>query len=490
MHRARAPATRRRAPRAARRPLRRRSGTPGNGDAQDGGAQRGARAVVGVLGRGERAGGRRWCASTSRSISRASRSRATTATRRRSVPAPLLPVRAGDARADAGAAAGNGLGRGDGRARQHRHQPARRVGRDAAQGHVQRRARVHREDDRARTRRPTSRSSGWTSRRRIWWRRGSAIRTSSTWASGCWRWAARWASIRPSRPGIVSGLGKVGRHVQMSGGRVRQLHPDRRQDQPGQLGRAAGQPVGRGGRHQHADQHGPGRRVRVRDPDQPGAAWSPTSLLKEGRVRYAYMGVLVGDIDSAGPESEGAPGPGVEQRRVRQSGDARRPGRQGRAAAGRRDHRAGRAQDRRGGRRHRLRLDAARSARASPSAWCAAGKPQKVAVELGELPSVDGRAGAPAPEAGDRAADADAASWRSRWASSADARGAVVAEVAPGGPAAAAGVREGDVILEVDRQRVTTAEEAAAALAAPRSGGHLVRIRGASGTRFITLGGD
>ena len=45
------------------------------------------------------------------------------------------------------------------------------------------------------------------------------------------------------------------------------------------------------------------------------------------------------------------------------------------------------------------------------------------------------------------------------------------------------------MILEVDRQRVTTAEEAATALGAPRSGGHLVRIRGASGTRFITLGG-
>ena len=69
-------------------------------------------------------------------------------------------------------------------------------------------------------------------------------------------------------------------------------------------------------------------------------------------------------------------------------------------------------------------------------------------------------------------------------------RGAVVSEIAPGSAAAAAGVREGDVILEVDRQRITTAEEAAAALAGSRSGGHLVRIRGPAGTRFITLGGD
>jgi len=70
------------------------------------------------------------------------------------------------------------------------------------------------------------------------------------------------------------------------------------------------------------------------------------------------------------------------------------------------------------------------------------------------------------------------------------ARGAVVAEVAPGGAAAAAGVHEGDIILEVDRQRIATADQAAAALAAPKSGGHLVRIRGPAGTRFITLGSD
>ena len=70
------------------------------------------------------------------------------------------------------------------------------------------------------------------------------------------------------------------------------------------------------------------------------------------------------------------------------------------------------------------------------------------------------------------------------------ARGAVVAEVAQGSPAAAAGVHDGDIILEVDRQRITTAEEALAACAAPKAGGHLVRIRGATGTRFITLGAD
>jgi len=51
-------------------------------------------------------------------------------------------------------------------------------------------------------------------------------------------------------------------------------------------------------------------------------------------------------------------------------------------------------------------------------------------------------------------------------------------------------VREGDVIVEIDRQQVASADQAATALAMPRSGGHLVRVRGPTGIRFITLGGS
>ena len=63
-----------------------------------------------------------------------------------------------------------------------------------------------------------------------------------------------------------------------------------------------------------------------------------------------------------------------------------------------------------------------------------------------------------------------------------ETRGAVVAEVAPGGAAAAAGVREGDVILEVDRQRDHDRRGGRRRRSPrPQTGGHLVRIRGASG---------
>jgi hypothetical protein len=41
--------------------------------------------------------------------------------------------------------------------------------------------------------------------------------------------------------------------------------------------------------------------------------------------------------------------------------------------------------------------------------------------------------------------------------------------------------------LEIDRRPVGSAEDASAALHAPHKGGHLVRVRGAAGTRFVTL---
>ena len=102
------------------------------------------------------------------------------------------------------------------------------------------------------------------------------LRRRSRSASGCWRWAARWPWIRPSPP--ASSAARAGsaatRTCRCPGDEGARIHPDRRQDQPGQLGRAAGQPRGRGDRRQHADQHRPGRRLRLRHPDQPGpAAW-------------------------------------------------------------------------------------------------------------------------------------------------------------------------------------------------------------------------
>ena len=71
----------------------------------------------------------------------------------------------------------------------------------------------------------------------------------------------------------------------------------------------------------------------------------------------------------------------------------------------------------------------------------------------------------------------------------ADTKGAVVTEVAPSSPAEKASVGPGDVILEIDKQPVTTAEDAIAIIRAGK-GPRLVRITNAAGARYVTLAPD
>jgi serine protease Do len=68
------------------------------------------------------------------------------------------------------------------------------------------------------------------------------------------------------------------------------------------------------------------------------------------------------------------------------------------------------------------------------------------------------------------------------------ARGAAVTEVAEGSPGARAGLLPGDVILDVDRRPVTSADEASRVLGDGRSAAHLLRVYGRSGVRFVTIG--
>jgi serine protease Do len=211
------------------------------------------------------------------------------------------------------------------------------------------------------------------------------------------------------------------------------------------------------------------------------------SLLKEGRVRYAYLGVLVGDVEGLDDKKK-AKLPGIERgafvSQVTPGGPAAKAGlRAGDVITeldGRKMEAAGDVIDYVSGRAIGTRVVVS---------LVRDGKPQKAAVDLGELPSAEARAGAPTQKLG-LALQTLTPELAESMGIERSTHGAVVAEVAPGGAAAAAGVREGDILLEIDRQRITTAEDAVTALSAPKSGGHLVRIRGATGTRFITLGAD
>ena len=66
-------------------------------------------------------------------------------------------------------------------------------------------------------------------------------------------------------------------------------------------------------------------------------------------------------------------------------------------------------------------------------------------------------------------------------------KGAIVSSVREGSPAQEAGVREGDVILEVDRKPVASSEDAARLLGAQRSGGHLLRVMRGEAAVFVVI---
>jgi serine protease Do len=283
--------------------------------------------------------------------------------------------------------------------------------------------------------------------------------------------------------GIVSGKGKVGRHVQMSGGRVRHYIQTDAKINPGNSGgplvNLSAEVVGintlintgPGGAYGFAIPINQVRRV-------------AESLLKEGRVRYAYLGVLVGDISEMDPAAAKAapPGGGAFVSEVTPDGPAAKAG-----------LRAGDFITDLDGKKMEGAGDVIEyvstrgiGTHVSVGVW-RDGKRQPIDVVLGELPSEGGRGGA-----GKVGMALQTLTPRLAESLGLDprTRGAVVAEVTPGGQAAAAGVREGDVILEIDRQPVASAEAVVAALGAPRKGGHLVRLATADGLRYITLGGQ
>jgi serine protease Do len=66
-------------------------------------------------------------------------------------------------------------------------------------------------------------------------------------------------------------------------------------------------------------------------------------------------------------------------------------------------------------------------------------------------------------------------------------RGAVVTQVREGSPAQEAGIREGDILVEVDRHAVQSGDEAVRLLSNDRPGGHLLRVRRGDAALFVVI---
>jgi serine protease Do len=126
------------------------------------------------------------------------------------------------------------------------------------------------------------------------------------------------------------------------------------------------------------------------------------------------------------------------------------------------------------------------------------GKEQTLTVKVGELPAEglaragDGRSGGlrrsqePDLLDGVTVDDLDARTRR-QYNLPPQLQGALIVEVDPNCPAAAAGLRPGDVILEINRQRVTSADEAVRLSEGLRGNSVLLRVWSQGGSRYVVV---
>jgi len=288
--------------------------------------------------------------------------------------------------------------------------------------------------------------------------------------------------------GIVSGKGRAGRRVHMSGDRVRSYIQTDAKINPGNSG----------GPLVNLDAEVVGINTLINA--GPGGAYGfaiPINevrrvsqiLLKDGRVRYPYLGVMVGDLSDLEPAKKSTLGAGLPEHaalvsEVSAGGPAAKAGVQAGDVITQIDG-------------HKIEygadvVDYVSSLNIGTKVKLTsvrAGKTLNTTVTLGELPGAQEAVVADSGKIG--------LGLQTLTPDIADSlglpkvlKGAVISDVAAGSPAERAGLKEGEVIVEVDRKAVNSSEDAVAALKAARTGGHLLRVRGAGGARFVTLPGS
>lgn len=285
--------------------------------------------------------------------------------------------------------------------------------------------------------------------------------------------------------GIVSGKGRAGRRVHMSGDRVRSYIQTDAKINPGNSGgplaNLDGEVVGintlitagAGGAYGFAIPINEVRRV-------------SQLLVKDGRVRYPYLGVMVGDLSGLEPDKKAALGENLPARaafvsEVSPGGPAAKAGLHPGDLITQID-----------GQKIEYGADVVDyvSSRGIGSpvkiTYQRTGKAATTTASLGELPGSDDERVASSGKIGLGLQNLTPEISGSLGLPG-GTKGVVITEVAPGSVAERAGLKEGEVIVEVDRKPITSVDEAAAALRASRPSGHLVRVRGAAGARFVTI---
>jgi serine protease Do len=285
--------------------------------------------------------------------------------------------------------------------------------------------------------------------------------------------------------GIVSGKGRPGRHVQMSGKRVRGYIQTDAKINPGNSGgplvNLDGEvvgvntliQVGAGGSYGFAIPVNEVRRV-------------AQVLLKEGRVRYPFLGIMltdVKDLDDAQKAKLGKslPAAGAFVAELTPGAPAGTAGiRPGDVITSINNQKVAGSSDV---------VDYVSSQNIGGKVtlnYVRDGKPASLPVTLGELPDEDARQ----PEAPGKiglALQTLSPDVADSLGIDRATKGAVITDVVAGSAAERAGLKPGDVIVEVDRKVVGTADEAIETLRAGQKTGHLLRVRGATGTRFVTI---
>jgi len=285
--------------------------------------------------------------------------------------------------------------------------------------------------------------------------------------------------------GIVSGLGRTGGRMRMSGERVRRYIQTDASINPGNSGgplvTLAGEVVG----VNTLIDVGPGGAYGFAIPIQQAAAVART-LMKDGRVRYPYLGVEVISLDDLPPQlrerlPRRTPERGAYVNAVVAGGPAARAGlKPGDVIVKIGDTPVDSANDL---------IEAVSAGRIGAKvslAYWRDGQQRLTEATIRELAGEPGKIAASEAGIGVGLQTLTEALAQSLGLPPAT-RGAVVTEVQADSPAARAGLERGDVIVEIDRKPVSSAAEVAAAIREGAGKPHLLLVRTVSGVRFVTI---